>query len=47
VELEPKDKSAWNNLGRARAGQRDYHGAIAAYQKQIEVNPCAQVRDKL
>jgi Tetratricopeptide repeat len=39
VELEPKDKVAWNNLGRAHAGLRELEAAIVAYRKQIEVNP--------
>jgi tetratricopeptide (TPR) repeat protein/transglutaminase-like putative cysteine protease len=39
VELEPKDKIAWNNLGRAHSGLRELDAAIAAYRKQIEVNP--------
>ena len=38
VELEPKDKVAWNNLGRAYVGLRQTDAAIAAYQKQIEIN---------
>ncbi|HYT75337.1 MAG TPA: DUF3857 domain-containing protein [Vicinamibacterales bacterium] len=42
VELESKDKVAWNNLGRAYAGLRDIPDAIAAYKKQIEVNPYDQ-----
>ena len=39
VELEPKNKVAWNNLGRAHAGLRELEAAIVAYRKQIEVNP--------
>ena len=39
VKLEPKDKIAWNNLGRAHSGLRELDAAIAAYRKQIEVNP--------
>ena len=39
VELEPKDKTAWNNLGRAYMGLRQTEPAIEAYRKQIEVNP--------
>jgi len=39
VELEPKDRTAWNNLGRAHMGLREFPAAIAAYKKQIEVNP--------
>ena len=39
VEMEPKDRTAWNNLGRAYMGLREFASAIAAYQKQTEVNP--------
>jgi Flp pilus assembly protein TadD len=39
VDLEPKDKVAWNNLGRAHAGLREFDAAIVAYRRQIEVNP--------
>lgn len=39
VEREPKDKLAWNNLGRAHMGLRELDAAIAAYRQQIEVNP--------
>ncbi len=42
VELEPKHKSAWNNLGRAYFSDRQYDPAIAAYKKQIEINPYDQ-----
>ncbi len=40
VEVDPKHKSAWNNLGNAYLAQRKTNEAIAAYQKQIEVNAC-------
>ena len=39
VELEPKHKSAWNDLGNAYLAQRHTAEAIAAFQKQIEINP--------
>jgi tetratricopeptide (TPR) repeat protein/transglutaminase-like putative cysteine protease len=42
VELEPKDSVAWNNLGLAHAGLRQWAPAIDAYQKQIAVNPYDQ-----
>jgi tetratricopeptide (TPR) repeat protein len=42
VELEPKDKLAWNNLGRAHLGLRQYDAAIEAFQKQIAINPYDQ-----
>jgi Flp pilus assembly protein TadD/transglutaminase-like putative cysteine protease len=42
VELDAKDKYAWNNLGLAYAGLRDMPSAIQAYKKQIEVNPYDQ-----
>lgn len=42
VELEPKDRTAWNNLGRAYVALRQVAPAIDAFQKQIEVNPYDQ-----
>jgi tetratricopeptide (TPR) repeat protein len=39
VELEPKDKTAWNNLGLAYMGQRQVDRAIDAFKKQLEINP--------
>jgi tetratricopeptide (TPR) repeat protein len=42
VELEPKDKAAWNNLGRAHMGLRQTDAAIEAFLKQIAVNPYDQ-----
>jgi tetratricopeptide (TPR) repeat protein len=39
VEVEPKHKAAWNNLGNAYLAQRNTKEAIVAYNKQIEVNP--------
>jgi Flp pilus assembly protein TadD len=39
VELDPKHRYAWNNLGLAYLGQRKNADAIAAFRKQIEVNP--------
>lgn len=39
VELEPKHKDAWNNLGRAELALVKYDDAIAAFRKQIEINP--------
>ena len=39
VELDPKHKAAWNNLGNAYLAQRDTKNALSAYNKQIEVNP--------
>ena len=38
VELEPKDKVAWNNLGRAYIELRQTDEAIDAFQRQIAVN---------
>ncbi len=38
VELEPKHKSAWNDLGNAYLAQRRTDEAIASFQKQIEIN---------
>jgi tetratricopeptide (TPR) repeat protein/transglutaminase-like putative cysteine protease len=39
VELDPKDRTAWNNLGRAYMGLRRIDEAIEAYRNQIELNP--------
>lgn len=39
VELEPKNKTAWNDLGQAQLGLRHYDAAIDAFKKQLEVNP--------
>ncbi|HEX4663311.1 MAG TPA: DUF3857 domain-containing protein [Terriglobales bacterium] len=39
VELEPKHKDAWNNLGRAYLALVKYDDAISAFRKQIEINP--------
>jgi len=37
--LEPKHKSAWNNLGRAYLELQQRDDAVAAFRKQIEVSP--------
>ncbi len=39
VELEPKHRWAWNNLGRAYLQLNNLEDAIADFRKQIEVNP--------
>jgi tetratricopeptide (TPR) repeat protein len=39
VQVDPKHKLAWNNLGNAYLAQRNTKDAIAAYNKQAEVNP--------
>ncbi|MBZ5568001.1 MAG: DUF3857 domain-containing protein [Acidobacteriia bacterium] len=39
VELEPRHKSAWNDLGNAYLAQRRTDEAIKAYNQQIEINP--------
>ncbi|MGB2713800.1 MAG: DUF3857 domain-containing protein [Vicinamibacterales bacterium] len=39
VELEPKDRTAWNNLGLAYLGLRQVDPAIDAFKKQLEINP--------
>lgn len=39
VELEPKDRTAWNNLGLAYLGLRQVDAAIDAFKKQLEINP--------
>ncbi len=37
--IEPKHKSAWNNLGRAYLSLQQFEDAVGAFRKQIEVNP--------
>jgi tetratricopeptide (TPR) repeat protein/transglutaminase-like putative cysteine protease len=39
VDLDPKNKLAWNTLGSAYLAQRKTQEAIAAFNKQIEINP--------
>jgi len=39
VELDPKDKVAWNLLGRAHLELRETNAAIDAFEKQIALNP--------
>jgi len=39
TQLEPKHKSAWNNLGRAYLELQQREEAVAAFRKQIEVSP--------
>ncbi len=39
VELEPKHKNAWNDLGQAYLAMNRLDDAIAALQKQIEAEP--------
>jgi len=39
VEVEPKHRSAWNNLGLAYLAMRQNDEAIAAFRKAVEVNP--------
>jgi len=39
VELDPKHKYAWNNLGRAYLGMQKPDDAIHAFQKAVEVDP--------
>jgi tetratricopeptide (TPR) repeat protein len=39
VELEPKDKTAWNNLGLAHMGLRQIDQAIDAFKRQLEISP--------
>lgn len=42
VQIDPKHKSAWNDLGLARLRTGNYDRAIAAFQKQLEVSPSDQ-----
>jgi Flp pilus assembly protein TadD len=39
VEADPKSKTAWNDLGLAYMGTKEYDLAIASFQKQIELSP--------
>lgn len=39
VDLEPKHKSAWNNLGQADLALGKNDEAVSAFNKQIEINP--------
>jgi tetratricopeptide (TPR) repeat protein len=39
VQVDPKDKYAWNNLGLAHLAIRQNDDAIAAFKKALEVNP--------
>jgi tetratricopeptide (TPR) repeat protein len=39
VKLEPKHKRAWLILGSAHAAQQQYDSAVAAFQKQLEIDP--------
>ncbi len=38
IDDDPKNKSAWTNLGRAYMGLRETENAIAAFRKQTELN---------
>jgi tetratricopeptide (TPR) repeat protein len=39
VEVDPKHKAAWNNLGNAYLAERRTTEAVAAFKKQLDVNP--------
>ena len=39
VEVEPKNKYAWNNLGLAYLSMRQGDDAVAAFKKALDVNP--------
>jgi tetratricopeptide (TPR) repeat protein len=39
TKLDPQNRSAWNNLGRAYAALHEYDKAEEAYKRQIEINP--------
>ncbi len=39
VEVEPKNKYAWNNLGLCYLSMRQSPEAVASFQKALEVNP--------
>lgn len=42
VQIDPRHKSAWNDLGLARLRTGNYDAAIAAFQKQLEIDPSDQ-----
>jgi Flp pilus assembly protein TadD len=42
VEIDPKSKSAWNDLGMAYLDAEQYALAIGAFQRQVEINPYDQ-----
>src|SRR6185437_3848902 len=42
VQIDPRHKSAWNDLGLARLRVGNYDAAITAFKKQLEVNPSDQ-----
>jgi tetratricopeptide (TPR) repeat protein/transglutaminase-like putative cysteine protease len=42
VKLEPKHKTAWNDLGRAYLALNQNQQAVEAFQEQIEINPYDQ-----
>ena len=42
VQIDPRHKSAWNDLGLARFRTGNYDAAIAAFQKQLEIDPSDQ-----
>ena len=39
IEINPKNKDAFYQMGLVKEGCNDYHGAIADYTKVIEINP--------
>jgi protein O-mannosyl-transferase len=39
VEAEPKDQTAWENLGIAYGFKKDYQNALKTLQKALEINP--------
>jgi hypothetical protein len=39
IDLDPKDATAYTNLGHALSAQKDYAGAVANYHKAIELDP--------
>ena len=39
IEINPKDASAYNNRGIAKAQSDDFHNAIADFNQAIEINP--------
>ena len=39
VEVEPKNKYAWNNLGLRYLSMRQNTRPVAAFQKALEINP--------
>ncbi|MCF2972456.1 tetratricopeptide repeat protein [Synechococcus sp. Nb3U1] len=47
VKLCPIHFGAWHGLGLCRAAMQDYRGAIAAFQKALDIQPYALINQRL